>query len=592
MSHPRAARPLPGGVPVECHDELNSLSTGANHSEYSRPRKRRYVLQKDGRSVQKSSRFQEFIGAFTIYALCISLPTIFGMSVRWYENYFHAHDDDHDDENAGRDGGGNGDDLMYNLFLFSSGQESLSAWAKQTAEVLWSSCGDPSHPTYPSCQMRAARAFNLLDLLASFYHFLKRHLEVYIEVHAFSDIQIIMAASILLSLVRVVLVHMLVPRYLTPRRLQALVLSKSTHMLSSSEYAFGNQTAPTPDDKNELANNEIAGQGHTNNYSGSRSFLKYFKIFSKRTVDSLRRALGHEIQSPHKDLDATQSLHLSSAPRYATAIFRLLFCTLSCSWALYQFSSANFWPIWVGGPKTAKTSYCWDLAGTLSPLIKGGGHRASLLDSDFNHENTALRFFFLGQASYQTHCLCFHFLSMILLLAYTDADERKDGKYLSIRKSLKSYSRPMLEHIVYFILTVTTYIFSGLRRLGAISIFALEMSSAVVQLLQICINAPEMSILRKSSVVKCVHRYLVVPVFVYCRFFILPFIVQYSAAFESSVWLKQVEHALAPGSAVVIYGFFNGMLLVAFGFNFIYLQRLLFHPYLKHLSHDSTRKKR
>ena len=124
-----------------------------------------------------------------------------------------------------------------------------------------------------------------------------------------------------------------------------------------------------------------------------------------------------------------------------------------------------------------------------------------------------------------------------------------------------------------------TYAFSGLRRLVAIGIFALELSSMMLQLLQLCINAPESSIFRNTKMIKFVHRFIAIPVFTYCRFFVMPFIVQYSAAFESTMWLQNIEHALTPGVGMVIYSFFNGTLLLAFGLNFIYLRRLLFHPF-------------
>lgn len=148
----------------------------------------------------------------------------------------------------------------------------------------------------------------------------------------------------------------------------------------------------------------------------------------------------------------------------------------------------------MGGLKTAQTKNCWDLGGSVA--LKGAD-----FDHDFDNQNSALRYFFLGQASYQIHSLCFHFLSMILLLVWGG----NDG-YLSARKSLKSYMRPMIEHTLYFVLTVTTYIFSGLRRLGAISIFAQETSSIIIQVLQICINAPKESRLRSPRLIKIVHR--------------------------------------------------------------------------------------
>jgi hypothetical protein len=295
-----------------------------------------------------------------------------------------------------------------------------------------------------------------------------------------------------------------------------------------------------------------------------------------KTGRSFQRSLGHESQYLYeKNVDAVYATKAFMAPRYATAIFRLLFCFLSCSWALAKFSSSDFWPVWVGGRLNARTKYCWDLSGSVA--IQGAS-----LDIDFDHQNSALRYFFLGQASYQIHSLSFHFLSMILLLVC--GGKKNDGYYLSARTSLKSYIRPIMEHSFYFVLTVMTYMFSGLRRLGAICIFVLEFSSMVLQLLQICINAPEQSHLKNLNLIQFVHRFMAIPIFIYSRFFVLPFIVQYSALFESAMWLKQIEHALAPGVAMVIYIFFNGMLLLAFGFNLVYLRRLLFHPSLEQLS--------
>ena len=113
-------------------------------------------------------------------------------------------------------------------------------------------------------------------------------------------------------------------------------------------------------------------------------------------------------------------------------------------------------------------------------------------DSDFDNQNSALRYFFLGQASYQLQSLCFHFLSMILLLIYSGMKQRKKSsrnhnesgssslndsshksRIVSARSSIKSYLRPVVEHSIYFVLTISTFFFSALRRLGSITIFAL-----------------------------------------------------------------------------------------------------------------------
>ena len=534
---------------------VRSISKNSIKSKSSKRRKERSYVVKNPK--KKKGCLSQLVQGILVYGLCVSLPTVFGVLLHLYESRY-GHDGNVTDgaQGVGVNGrlGNNGfGDIEYGTIFSSPStvrQESIATLAKHTADVLWSPYSN------------ARETIHLLELPTAIYHFLQRHLGLYIKRHALSDVQYIVAASFLLSLVRVILVFMLVPRYLAPRRLAAFVHSKSAHLLSKAEY--------------QIAENEFGSDDDKRN-SSVGDYLSNIWI---QTGHSLRRSLGHEAESSYLNMDAKQARRLFSAPRYATAIFRLLFCLLSCAWGLLNFSSANFWPVWVGGHKTAQTKNCWDLSGSVA--LKGAS-----LDSDFDHQNSALRYFFLGQASYQIHSLCFHFLSMALLIIYGG----NEG-YLSARQSLKSYFRPMLEHSLYFVLTVATYVFSGLRRLGAITIFSLEMSSMILQILQICINAPEKSILRNETLVKFLHRFVVIPVFVYCRFFVMPFVVQYSAVFESSMWLQQIEHALKPGVGMAIYVFFNGMLLSAFGLNFIYLRRLLFHPFILRINKAQRNRKK
>lgn len=490
----------------------------------------------------KKKRGREALGAIILYVLCISLPSLFGILVRWYEcNFVVSEPNGHRDKEP-------------SVFPVTAVATAGYYYYNQ----LWNGLG-------------SACRFLLLE----------KHLGQYMKRHALSDVQFVFAISTFLSILRVFLVYMLVPRYLAPRRLAALFHAKSTHLLSSSEYHFS---------KNALGSGSGSGsRDSSSNSSGSSSSSRPIGLFLRnvwtKTGRSLQRSLGHESQyldgnvhyNVNANVDAAYTTQLFMAPRYATAVFRLLFCLVSCSWALAKFSRSDFWPVWVGGRMDARTKYCWDLSGSVA--IQGAS-----LDSDFDHQNTALRYFFLGQASYQIHSLSFHFLSMMLLLVCSSGRNGDGGcrTFLSARTSLKSYVRPIMEHSFYFVLTVMTYMFSGLRRLGAICIFVLEFSSMVLQLLQICINAPEQSRLKDVKLIRCiVHRFMAVPIFIYCRFFVLPFIVQYSALFESAMWLKQIEHALTPGVAMVIYMFFNGMLLLAFGLNLVYLRRLLFHPSLE-----------
>ena len=89
----------------------------------------------------------------------------------------------------------------------------------------------------------------------------------------------------------------------------------------------------------------------------------------------------------------------------------------------------------------------------------------------------------------------------------------------------------MVEHCIVLCCLVGAYLFSGLRRLGAVGIFTLELSSVFLQLLQVCIYAPENSRWRKPEVV----------------IFVLPFILWRSALFESQEWLEQIEKVFSLG---------------------------------------------
>jgi len=141
----------------------------------------------------------------------------------------------------------------------------------------------------------------------------------------------------------------------------------------------------------------------------------------------------------------------------------------------------------------------------------------------------------------------------------------------------------MMEHVIVLALLIGAYLFSGLRRLGAVGIFTLELSSVFLQLLQVSIYAPENSWWRKPEVVLFVHRALTVPTFVYCRLIVLPFVLWRSALFESQEWLEQIAKVFSPGWAEKLYTMFNGSLCLIFALNLVLFRRLLFHPHLKQI---------
>lgn len=471
-----------------------------------------------------------------------------------------------------------------------------------------------------------------------------------------SDVELIAFLSMWLATVRVLLIHLLVPRYLAePKRLAAMVRCKSSHLLSGQSYQFspvrpvrsvrgslkrklvnkrGSEGsgdsfvigddlqqallfAPNlleDDDEEEvtkpplgISQQQVQAQPRPEPESESQSAdeppsspSSYVRSALRSTRSSFHRALGHEEASHYGDddipVDKPSRASMFSAPRRATAVFRFLYCSTSCLMAYGMFHSADFWPVQVGGRLTSSTRNCWDLSGgvALGWIDKTTGFE---LDRDFDQRNAALRLFFLAQGSYQLHSLCFHVMSMALLFLYGEKGKGNkeggasrrgsaivgEGRLVSMKSSMKSYVKPLLEHVVSLGLVFGAYIFSSLRRLGAVGIFTLEVSSAFLQLLQMCVNAPEGSRLRNPKFLRFFHRFVVVPTFVYCRFVVLPFVVWHSAAFESQAWLDQIERAFVTGAAITVYVFFNGLLAFIFGLNVIHFRRLLFHPHLKQL---------
>jgi len=366
----------------------------------------------------------------------------------------------------------------------------------------------------------------------------------------------------------------------------------------------------------------VGGSGRGRGWFGQ--MLMWVSRHWYRLRPTVRRALGHDsarynnivqqqqspVNSPYRRSNSNNPItaqHLFSAPRHATATFRLLYTSVSCISALLLFQSAEFWPRSVFGTHPhASTRQCWDLSGSFSAL--------GFLDDDYDAKNGKLKYFFLAQAAYQLHSLCFHVVSMLLLLLYGGSSggvgswasrliglfrgdgssyqpqqssnnnpQTKSKRLISMKTSMQSYFRPMMEHVIVLALLIGAYLFSGLRRLGAVGIFTLELSSVFLQLLQVSIYAPENSWWRKPEVVLFVHRMLTVPTFVYCRLIVLPFVLLRSALFESQEWLEQIAKVFSPGWAEKLYTMFNGSLCLIFALNLVLFRRLLFHPHLKQI---------
>jgi len=428
------------------------------------------------------------------------------------------------------------------------------------------------------------------------------------------DIQFLIMLAVTLAIIRIYFVHMLVPEYLTPKRLETLTRVKSSHLLSSSSYRFGGlkgwESARVRENFSRRTSNDSIIIREDDDCPDSKSRGWYERLIRwasnrwYRLSPSIRRALGHEparyndnavLTNPANATPTTfrrsssasfySSHHSFSAPRYATATFRLLYTSISCLSALILFQSAEFWPrVVLGKHEQASTRHCWDLGGSFSVL--------GFLDADYDNRKGQLKYFFLAQAAYQLHSLCFHIVSMLLLLhiQFQQRRQHQQSRPISMKTSMQSYFRPMMEHVIVLALLVGAYLFSGLRRLGAVTVFTLEVSSVFLQLLQVCIYAPESSWLRKPEVVGFVHRCLTIPSFLYCRFFVLPFFIWYSAAFESSEWLEQIEKVFSPGWSERIYVVFNSLLCLIFVLNLVLFRRLLNHPHIQKIKRESTTK--
>jgi hypothetical protein len=302
---------------------------------------------------------------------------------------------------------------------------------------------------------------------------------------------------------------------------------------------------------------------HADNNDDDYAIMQSMQQLSQQLDDS-PGSVTHEEALPA----VVSSGRLYAAPRYATAVFRLVYCTTTVILALYWFRDANFWPWYVGGH--GATQKCWDLSGGLTLGM----------DSDFDQRNAALRQYFLWQASYHWHSGAFHLMSMMILLLHPKHYEQR--RFLSLKTTTSAYVRSLVQHVLSLALIATVYVFSSLRRLAAIGMFAFDVSSWFLHLLQSCINAPDGSRWKKPTTVARIRSWLVIPSFVVARFMIWP-AVWYSLQVESKQWLVQLENMLMPGSALAMRCIFHFWMILLMGSTVVYFRRLLDHPHLQRI---------
>lgn len=125
------------------------------------------------------SSLKDFLYGISLYVLCLSLPTLLGaLTARLYQEQQSLH--------------------------VESYYEQMSDYLCQNWWTFWCPTDDSS---LPSLQAPDAE---------------------------WTDVGIVAILSLSLTILRLALVHLLVPRYLAPKRLEALVRCKSVHLLSSA----------------------------------------------------------------------------------------------------------------------------------------------------------------------------------------------------------------------------------------------------------------------------------------------------------------------------------------------------------------------
>lgn len=467
-----------------------------------------------------------------------------------------------------------------------------------------------------------------------------------------SDVAIVSTLCLIMAMIRLTLVHFLVPNYNQPKRLEALVRCKSISLLSS---AYPGSVTPRSSQKGkplkvdtqnlllaippmpsgELPDSKVEPkrlfgsssdlkrnhrEGEANDTSNAKWDLsnvgmsfddddepKHYSSSEDGIHDDMSTApaVSSGLMTSSSALSLQNLLHqatprtptsrqiakseedtdrMFAAPKYATACFRMLFCSVSCTIALVYFGDSDFWPPAVGGHGSTKN--CWDLSSV----------GAAVMESDFDDHNTVLRRYYLVQLSYHFHSGAFHILAALLLwLVSASKSKQKDQKkYLGLVPA-SLFTLPNLQSLFQHCFAVGimtfSYLFSSLRRLGAIAMFAFDLSSWFLHLLQMSINVPWNERRISPFWIKILHRLFVIPTFCYSRFYIFPFVIGFSALEESQDWLRQLENMLYPGISDTVHNFFVVSFCLFMIINLIYARRLFYHSHVKEASDRPTSKR-
>ncbi|GKY94941.1 hypothetical protein MPSEU_000459000 [Mayamaea pseudoterrestris] len=519
----------PVGVTIAMRQKQQGNRAGSETMKPS-PSKLPKHLDSPQQTPKQPSSWQVLLEGSAMYLCCLILPSLLGYLYQLYLNEFQ--------EPKATTSAANVEQSSHS---FSNAAYSYGSYYYQS--FMSSVCPDPmdvdpnSYTAYvcPGIELEQAR-----------------YAPLYSQDTAWSDVTLISLLSLLLAVCRGLLVHYLVPR--DYESIEALLRCKSSHLLSS-DYSIDRNN------NNNTGKHEFAAANEPYDWDDDDVGMRFDE--SERELMPPKIENESSCQAPQVVLLSHPDLY--SAPRFATAVFRLFYTACAVILAFYSFHHANFWPWFVLG--SGSTKNCWDLNGGLTLGI----------DEDYDHCNTTLRRYFLFQASYHWHSGAFHVWSIAMLLKNPHSAPRR---FLSMQSSSANYLGSMVQHVLLLVAIGAAYIFSSLRRLGAIGMFAFDVSSCFLHLLQICTNAPENSRWRRSEVVWRVYFLLVLPSYVVTRLVIWP-LLWYSATFESEKWLRQFEQTLVPGSARILKGVMHVLMSLLMLMTLVHFKRLCKHSHVQ-----------
>lgn len=592
---------MPGGegtpvgvtIAFKHHRQANSkeMSTKPrSNNKKSAKRQSSSSLQQLGRGRRKSITLKRKIGTITkpvsswtvflegasLYAASLFLPALVGALYQAYRDQWSFRDNPIYES-------------VMNILCPKEGEDGTAPM------YLWSNW---------ICNFESLRKVNHFSILEDDIRILSSRSSIH------DDIWKVTICAAALALIRMLIVHMTVMPLRSSNQLLAMVRCKSIHLLSS-DYSQTPVATPVKEKKPLAVDDSALARLQMPPFSLDKNIGSGDVYGSDQEDDALGLQLDeserdnvgpstYRAQAPREDENMLQfplgmtnqmngeghinpeehlqsSSRLYAGPRYATAIFRLLYCTITSVLALVYFRDADFWPWYVGG--SGSTANCWDLSGGL--IVSG-------MDADFDQRNTLLKRYFLWQASYHWHSGAFHILSLFVLVispANRSALKQRHQFFDDLRTNTKAYARSLAIHVLTLIIITLAYIFSSLRRLAAIGMFAFDVSSWFLHLLQVCINAPTNSaFLRYLPSTKHIHAYVVVPVFFATRLGIWPALAYSVLGPESKSWLQQLEKTLWPGSASLLQSLLTIWHALVLAMSLVYANRLI---HLSHVKRDT-----